>query len=295
MPHLGLLADAGASLREQGFVAVSLQESLRREPERLQPHYHSYFQLNLIHGPCTVMHDFREQEVDGDHLLFVSPGEVHTMRTTPQLDGTTISFTREFFEGRETSTGFLLELPVFYVSEGFPWMALPPADVPVLRYLFQQLQIEYDRSQAGAAEAIRALLRLILVRSARIRTLVYPVSKSRHQSTTLVRYFQLEVERHYRTWAQLSPYARALGVTANHLNDVVAEVTGQPAGEHLRQRKLLEAKRLLLHSELTAAEIAYELGFKDPSYFGRFFRRYESCSPSRFREQIREKYHFGTQ
>ncbi|HEY1121221.1 MAG TPA: helix-turn-helix domain-containing protein, partial [Haloferula sp.] len=54
--------------------------------------------------------------------------------------------------------------------------------------------------------------------------------------------------------------------------------------------RLLDAKRLLLYSELSVAEIGYRLGFKDPSYFGRFFRRYESRTPAEFRDEIREKY-----
>ena len=60
--------------------------------------------------------------------------------------------------------------------------------------------------------------------------------------------------------------------------------------EVIRQRRLLDAKRLLSHSEMSVSEIGYHLGFEDPSYFSRFFRRYERCAPAEFREQIREKY-----
>jgi AraC-like DNA-binding protein len=65
---------------------------------------------------------------------------------------------------------------------------------------------------------------------------------------------------------------------------------GLTAGELIRARLLLEAKRLLLHSELTVAEIGYELGFEDPSYFSRFVRREIETSPVELRNQLREKY-----
>ena len=58
----------------------------------------------------------------------------------------------------------------------------------------------------------------------------------------------------------------------------------------IRQRRLLEAKRLLSHSDLTASEIGYRLRFRDPSYFGRFFRQGAGMTPAAFREEIREKY-----
>jgi peptidoglycan/xylan/chitin deacetylase (PgdA/CDA1 family) len=62
-------------------------------------------------------------------------------------------------------------------------------------------------------------------------------------------------------------------VTTRHLNESLRLETGLTAGDLIRARRILEAKRLLLHSELTTAEIGYELGFEDPSYFSRFIRR----------------------
>jgi AraC family transcriptional regulator, transcriptional activator of pobA len=79
-------------------------------------------------------------------------------------------------------------------------------------------------------------------------------------------------------------------VTSSHLSESLRMETGLRPGELIRARLLLEAKRLLLHSELTIAEIGYELGFEDPSYFSRFVRREIETSPVEFRNRIREKY-----
>ena len=75
-----------------------------------------------------------------------------------------------------------------------------------------------------------------------------------------------------------------------HLRNSVKEKTGRSPGHILRQEIALEAKRLLIHSELTAAEIGFKLGFDDPSYFGRFFKRESGLSPTAFRQRIIEKY-----
>jgi AraC-like DNA-binding protein len=133
---------------------------------------------------------------------------------------------------------------------------------------------------------------MLFVKAARWHAAEGPVRKS-SRPAVLVRRFQQEIERNHRNWRTLEPYAKELGVTVNHLNDVVRGETGQAAGEHVRQRRLLDAKRLLLHSTLSVSEIGYELGFEDPSYFSRFFRRYEALTPAEFRKEIREKYQKG--
>jgi AraC-like DNA-binding protein len=83
----------------------------------------------------------------------------------------------------------------------------------------------------------------------------------------------------------VSEYAKLLGITANYLNETVKTVTGQTAGELIRDRLLLEAKRWLIHSELSIAQVADQLHFDDPSYFSRFFKKYAHCSPGDFRRQ----------
>jgi AraC-like DNA-binding protein len=70
----------------------------------------------------------------------------------------------------------------------------------------------------------------------------------------------------------------------------VRKESKQSAGAIVRQRRLLDAKRLLSHSDLSVSEIGYRLGFQDPSYFSRFFRKSTGSAPAEFREAIREKY-----
>jgi AraC-like DNA-binding protein len=81
-------------------------------------------------------------------------------------------------------------------------------------------------------------------------------------------------------------YAELLYITPNHLNALCRDLVGKTAGELIRERVLLEAKRLLTNLNITAAEIAYELNFQDNSYFSRFFRKYTGQTPEIFRKQF---------
>ena len=72
-------------------------------------------------------------------------------------------------------------------------------------------------------------------------------------------------------------------MTPARLNAACKRAVGVTAGRVIRQRLLLEAKRSLIYTSMTANEIAYDLGFADPAYFSRFFRQHTGRTPSAFR------------
>ena len=169
------------------------------------------------------------------------------------------------------------------------WLTVPPGDPFRISETFAELQEEFDAGLPGAADILRATLHVLLVRVNRLYAQAHP-QRDVSRAAQLVRQFHLAVEQRFREEGSLAEYARALGVTPNYLNDTVREQTGRAAGETIRRRRLLDAKRLLSHADLSVSEIGYHLGFHDPSYFSRFFRRYAGTTPAEFRLEIREKY-----
>lgn len=286
IPLIEMIDYGEDQLRRQGFVVMRFDESFKKDPARMSPHYHDFFQVSLLTGPGRLMHDFRETDVEGDTLFFLSPGQVHTVRPAAGTDGTIVSFTREFLDD---PSGKLLELPFYFATNATPWLSVGTENLTTVRSLFHEMQDEFDRAKPGAAEILRSLLHILFVKAGRWYEAGDEPFRGQ-RSHVIVRRFHQEVERHFQEWQTLEPYARLLGVSVNHLNDVIKAITGQSAGEHIRTRRLLDCKRLLLYSELSISEIGYHLSFKDPSYFSRFFKRYEKMTPAEFRSQIREKY-----
>lgn len=290
IPHYGMTATGQAELRQQGVVIVPFMDSVRMDPERLQPHYHEFFQIFILQGQAQVMHDFQEYRVSGNTLVFLSPGQVHTVRPGDNLGGTTLSFSQEFFDLRSTPPSVLYDYPFFFSVDVAALLQIPEGDPDGILPLVPLLQAEFDAALPEAADAMRSILRLFLVRVNRLYARLHP-HKEASRAGQLVRHFHLSVEQRFKEITTVGGYAEILGVSANHLNDIVHEQTGRSAGDIIRQRRLLDAKRLLLHSDLSVSEIGYDLGFHDPSYFSRFFRRYAGAAPESFRDQIREKYH----
>ena len=277
-------------LRREGIVVTSLEESLMHDPARLHPHIHDFFQMMILRGRGAVMHDFRDYSVSGETLLFLAPGQVHTIRPRRGFGATIVSFTQEFFDHTAPPPSALLELRFFFPSESSPLLPIPPKSNQRIAEAFDEMRREFDAAEPKAADVLRAWLHILFARVARLHARLRP-SETLNAQPRLVREFHLAVERAFRQGRTLSGYARELGITANHLNDVLRTATGRSAGSLIRQRRLLDAKRLLSHSNLDVAEVGYQVGFKDPSYFGRFFRREVGQTPAEFRVKIREKYH----
>lgn len=104
--------------------------------------------------------------------------------------------------------------------------------------------------------------------------------------SVLIHNFQDLIEKYYKEKKLSKEYAELLYITPNHLNALCKDVLGFSSGELIRNRIILEAKRLLVNKNITINEIAYLLNFKDSSYFVKFFKKYTNFTPDQFRKQF---------
>jgi AraC family 4-hydroxyphenylacetate 3-monooxygenase operon regulatory protein len=96
------------------------------------------------------------------------------------------------------------------------------------------------------------------------------------------RFTQL-IDIHYHQHWTVPEYASELHLTESRLTDICRRFANRPPKRLIFDRQLREARRLLLFSDSAVSDIAWQLGFKDPAYFARFFNRLVGCSPSAYR------------
>jgi len=201
------------------------------------------------------------------------------------------------FEWARDSGGYVLSIASSLVNElgrdlgphaaalGKPAVIAAGADGAWLRILFERIHKEYRRRLTFKEASLDCLIRLLalwLARAAKAAASppTHPTRAGRH----LARFRQLVEEHHKSQWT-VAEYAAAIGITPSHLNAICRQLTGQSALESVHERVMLAARRELAYTETTIAGVAQRLGFSDPSYFARFFRRHAGRSPNRFRRE----------
>ncbi len=129
----------------------------------------------------------------------------------------------------------------------------------MIRLLLMQLFILVDRSRAYAK-----------------------VQNVPPQKLLVLRNYEQLIDQHFRLTRLPKEYAALLYITPNHLNALCHDLLGKTAGDLIRDRVLLEAKRMLTNLDMSVSEIAFDLNFQDNSYFNRFFKKNEGITPDDF-------------
>lgn len=158
-----------------------------------------------------------------------------------------------------------------------------PDDQRFIEQSITQLEHEYNNNEPGKQQLFECLLFAMLIKLGRH---LHAHHRLRHESHYDTRYQQLTelIELHYREHLPSQFYADALCTTPIGLNRACKAISGKSLGDLLQDRLALEAQRMLIYSSAPVSLIAYELGFADPAYFARFFKRRVGTTPSIFRE-----------
>jgi AraC family transcriptional regulator, transcriptional activator of pobA len=253
-----------------------------------EPHRHTFYEIIwVIDGAGVHAADFEERAIEPQTVFLLSPGQIHAMHVDRPLCGYKLVFTADFFvlDGRAADAA--ADLPFFRVGIANPVLALADEEAAHLRAIAEDLLAEFDARAAWRREMLRARFQTLLLTLGRAaqrqQVRVPPV-------TSTVARFQALLEEHFRQLHLVADYARLLALTPGHLNHLAKAATGQTASALIDARLVLEAKRLLAHSDATVDQMARDLGFRDASYFGRHFRRHVGQPPGAFRATIHEKY-----
>ena len=248
-----------------------------------EPHALDFHDIMLVtRGRGTFLLDGVALDVRPGRILFTTPGQVRQWRV-PRLDGICLFFPALFLQEFFRDTQFVDRLPYFRHEAGDEsGIHVPPRSAALLRRQILAMRDELQRVRTDSVHLLRAQLYEILIRLARHHSAAHPAPPLSPMHPVVRRYQEL-IERHFRHIHRTAEYAKQLSVTSGHLTALCTTLLGRSAKRLLQERIAVEARRLLLYTDRTAESIAHELGFADPSYFGRFFRKATGVSPQKFR------------
>jgi AraC family transcriptional activator of pobA len=246
-----------------------------------EPHRHDYHELIWIRaGAGQHSIDAATVPVRPGTITVIGRGQVHVFEQGEHLDGAVVRFT-----GQALAESWLL------AGQGGRTVVVPGGEQDRLDALIDALGAELARPpDEHSAELQRHLLTAILLWIERW----YDASRTERRAdddaeVQLHRRFARRLEEDYAAHHDAAYYADALAVPAAALSRALAHVTGRATKDLILDRVMLEAARLLRFTDLSVGEVAYRVGYDDPLYFSRAFKRRHEQSPQAYRDAVRGK------
>jgi len=265
---------------EESFVHVEALDDRSRPSEwTIQPHAHAELaHIFLVDsGGGAMRADAEEMHFTAPCLLLVPAAVVHG------------------FQWFEDSSGSVITMAMSYVAElvrhdiglatVFEKAATIPltADTTLAGHLISRLMQELSWSALGHRAAVSASLMSLLVLALRNDSEARTARPEPGHHAAMIARLRERIEQRFRLREPIGTHAAALGVSETALRVACSRVARQSPAQMLDQRALLEARRALLYSNLSIAEIGFSIGFSDPAYFTRFFTRHIGRSPRQYR------------
>ncbi|MFC7524492.1 AraC family transcriptional regulator [Parapedobacter sp. GCM10030251] len=258
----------------------------RMEHHKLQvPHRHRFYHLVYFtkgSGHHTI--DFDRFPVKPHQLYAMVPGQVHHWEFEGDVDGYVLNFSASFFQSFLLRPDYIDDFPFFQGLAQQSVMDIPQSMRTHVTDLFQEMIPLAVSNNILSLDKLRVLILRLFLDLAGMRAETRPGRLS--YNATLLRNFQKMVDKHFSELRLPRDYAAMLHITPNHLNAICSDLLGQSAGEVIRNRIALEAKRLLINPALSVTTVAYMLNFEDNSYFTKFFKKNAGMTPEAFRKSF---------
>lgn len=266
----------------------SMSDLRRRVPQAHLQRHHRYDFHMFVHvrrGKCRAVVDFRHIECGAGSLLTIRPGQVHRFGPGSRWDANLLLFRPELLQASQGEER--LQMPELID-------ALPGhlrLDRSTGRFLADTLA---RLEEECALEARQPLLNWLL--QSELATLVMrlhifhteqqPPAGASADAPERFRLFKRLLDAKVHQWHHVSRYAHAMGCSEKTLTRICSAVAGVGAKAFIASRLALEAKRLLVHTEMPISAIAQRLGFDEATNFTKFFRSIEGCTPGDFRRRF---------
>jgi AraC-like DNA-binding protein len=262
------------------FYIKSFADHRKEHPFVMEPHSHDFYLLMIFtKGSGTHTIDFETFDIKAGRVFFMSPGETHSWKLSDDTDGFVIFFNPAFYL-MDLFPKKILDLPFFAYRSALKMGELNTAQLSQVLDICSAMQAAADHDTTFRNNILRSYLDVLLFTLADHLT---GKNSSRTEHLQHIPTLIQLIDQHFRDHQPASFYASKLGISTAKLNKICKSQLDKTVGDLIQERILTEAKRLLLYSGLSIAEIAYDLNFSDNSYFSRFFRKQEGSSPEQYR------------
>jgi AraC-like DNA-binding protein len=272
-----------------GFQIEHMPEFFEYDTDNHIPHVHAFYEIIWFQeegGTHTV--DFQTYPIKKNSLFFLSPGQVHHFDGSSRHKGVLLKFCTDFLREEKAQEDIFIKYNVFNSYDTVPYCTIPDSNVAEhLASFVKMMEEELEIGNSfGHLDMIRSLVKIFLVTVHRhgVKEGLTQLSTAKASHRLFIQFRRL-LEQEYDELHTVKEYADRLNVSTKTLSNSVQECSGKAPLTYINNRIILEAKRLLKFTSLMVKEVAYQLGYEDPSYFVKFFKRETGYLPTDFKEE----------
>jgi len=249
------------------------------------PHCNDHYEMIwVISGTGSVRVDLKEYAIGDNHLYWVGPGVVHQLQINVDAEGYILSFPDSFLKLEDHEFDSICPMKMCQLFSERVVVAIQKEATPEISEIVIKMANEFNNEYSFRTQILRRYVKIFLIFL--IRQVEEKLQETRQtRETELVQSFMEILEKNFKEKKMVFEYAAQLSVTPNYLNGIVKKNTGHSAGHLIRQRVVLEAKRLGRYSDAGMKEIAYSLGFSDSGHFSKFFKTVSGTNFTDFKKE----------
>lgn len=240
--------------------------------------------LYLQEGDAEVHLDDQITLLQGPWVITIPPGVVHSFRFAPKTKGAVVTLAEPLLQTANDPRSQRYFDALFSRPQCIDFAGRDSL-MPQLQQTLMEIQQEFSHNYIGRSLMCEWMIRILLLTLHRQLDLNGQSNTLANTPNRTIRQLKQLIEQHYRDHWTVTQYAAALGTSISRLNRLTRELLNQSAKQMIHERLLLETKRRLIYTRSHLDDIAYGLGFKDPGYFSRYFKRAVGIPPSRFRSE----------
>ncbi|WP_024772169.1 AraC family transcriptional regulator [Aquimarina macrocephali] len=286
--------DKFSDKKDLPFFMRPLLHEKNRDRKKRDPHRHTYHEIIYFKSGEAL------QNIDDEIINLKTPntfylierGQVHDFIKGKNMQGFLIRFDSELIPFQKTIDNISF-LSIIHNISKVNTIILGKEDVSQFEAILNQLHYEYlsPLYSYGRRNTIVFLLLTLLVKLQRKCNEINSDEQNLNQSYEKKMYYKfLELlELNFSSYHECDFYAHELGLSNRKLTEITMFVNGSSSKKIIIDRIIIEAKRLLLYSQISSKEISFILGFESPSYFSRLFKNKTGESPNSYKKNIKSK------
>lgn len=249
-----------------------------------KPHRHNFF-LCVLFTQGSGIHeiDFETYAVKPGCVFFLRPGQTHFWQFNTSPQGYIFFHTQEFFELHFTNTK-LDQFPFYYSFKNPPIVNITLDQILTVKSQFMEINQEYYSDLPLKRQKLASLLNTVYIDLSRHYIELEPKKEVVSMSyISTLRALEKLIDLYYKDQKSAKFYADALNVSSKHLNRILRTTLNKTTTQIISERVMLEAKRLMVHSYNTLAEISEILGYEDYAHFSKVFKKNSGITPKSFK------------